>query len=380
MTKALNAVLATRSWTIFVIALCAAITAIVFGRGLFTPLGIDSWGRAWGYYVNYFDFGFVHRGLVGTIIALFVDSPVERHLLLPHFILPIFLLAAIVAAIMLARHYKLAPSERGLFLAILLLSPAFVTHYAYSTGDFNVLLATCFIATIILRNRPMLVVALLAVAMLVHELFFIVFVPALCVILYLEHGNKLKPAILYGAAAAMMFVLIASFGTVDIGYEEYARILRTRIPDVGHTGYLEMSAGLEGNLAYTRPLYQSIDKVIRVTPMVVYWLIALALFFPWAQSRFVQFLFVAACSTPIVLLPLGTDWFRWFSLAAVVTIVLGGFMASTGARSYFTQRPGLAAALLLPWVLVGPFGSPCDPFIGCERPLPMFQFALERIF
>jgi hypothetical protein len=44
------------------------------------------------------------------------------------------------------------------------------------------------------------------------------------------------------------------------------------------------------------------------------------------------------------------------------------------------RRPWLALALMLPWIIPGPFGSACDPDRGgCSRLYPMAQFALEKV-
>lgn len=364
---------------IAIVALCVTICAIVYLRGLATPIGIRSFGRDFLYYVTYTDFGFVHRGLIGTLLSVFADGPAEDTFAMPFMVFPWFMAATLLAGTVFAYRLFRDAGGRNLYLAMLLLSPSFLIHYAYSNGDFNVLLALFLILSVLCARRGAAPFLLLVPAMLIHEIFFVAFAPAVCVALYVADERRLARAAAYAVFGLVLFALIVSFGRLEMPYEQYIEIMRMRSPNLYYHGYLEMAADLRSNIEYTTPLFSSAGKVVLIAPLLLYWAILAGLFFPADDTRFVQLIYVAACAAPLSLIPFGTDLFRWISLACVATLVLGGFLASRGAGSRFVTRPRHAGLMTLPWVVLGPFGATCDPTLGCLRVFPMFQFALERI-
>lgn len=370
-----------RAKTIAVL-LCVLVTTITFMRFLVTPLGLESLGRHWGYFVNYFEFGFIRRGLVGTLLYPFIPSPIHNDYLPLLILFPLFLLAVLVVALRYASTLGFLSPQREIFLSLLILSPALLPHYAYSTGDFNVLLALIYFASLLLIRWPAPLFLLMAVAMLVHEIFLLAFVPAICVALYVASGKRLPRAALYGAIAVGLAAALVAVGTLDTSFPEYRAILSERAPNLERDGYFEMTAGFKENIEYTRPLYSRPIGLIATIPAFVYWGLLVFLFFPLNGGWLLKLGFVGASASPLVMLVLGSDYYRWISLAAVAAIGLGGFLSAHGSNSRFSKRPWLAAALTLPWILLGPFGSACDPEaepVGCGRVFPMAQFALERI-
>ncbi len=355
-----------------------AISFVVFARGFFTPMGIASFGREFGFYVSYFDFGFVHRALIGSIVTLFAPGPIANSYVIPVVVYPAFLIGLTFISLLAARRWFPDTPDRTRYVAVLLLSPAFVTHYAYSAGDFNVLLATILIASLLWVRRRVAPFALLAIAMAVHEIYFVAFAPCVCVALYVADGRRLKRAIIYGAIAAALFFLWSHFGTIRMSQDQYHAVMNRRV-HLSYDAYIEMAGDFQRNVDFTRPLFSSFSKIVWTGPLLVYWGIVTMLFFPRRAPRFVTLVYLGATASPLVLFPFGTDLFRWVSLASVAALLLGGFLHAQGYHSLFTARPRLALALTLPWVLVGPFGSPCDAGAGCFRPFPMQQFVAERV-
>ena len=361
-----------------IVAAAALLSLVVYARGYFTPIGVTSFGRIYGWYVNYFDFGFVHRALVGSIVALFVSGPITDNYAIPFAVYPFFLLAATLGGVLAARRWLSDTSERTRYLAVLLLSPAFVAHYAYSTGDFNVLLATILILSLLLVRHRFAPFLLLAVAMAIHEIFFVAFAPCVCVAMYVAEGRKFGRSIAYGVAAATLFLLFAHFGTVEMSNDQILALLRRRA-NLSIDASVEMTAGMSQNFHHTLPLYSSIAKIAWIVPPLIYCAIVTVLFFPLRQPRFVALIYLGAAVAPLALFPFGTDLFRWVAMACVSTIALGGFLRGQGCDSLFAARPRLALAITLPWIVFGPFGSPCMSDVGCLRAFPMAQFAVERL-
>jgi hypothetical protein len=361
-----------------IVAVALLISMIVFARGFFTPMGIASFGREFGFYVSYFDFGFVHRALIGSIVSLFAPGPIANSYINPVVVYPVFLIFAALFGLFAARRWFPDTPERTRYLAVLLLSPAFVTHYAYSAGDFNVLLTAILIASLLLVRHRFAPFLLLPIAMAIHEIYFVAFAPCVCVAMYVADDRRLRRAVAYGVIAAILFFVFARFGTIDMSQDQYHAIMDRRVK-LSYNAYVEMSGDFNRNVEFTRPLFNSFGKIAWTIPLFVYWAIVTILFFPKGQPRFLACIYLAAAASPLVLFPFGTDLFRWVSLASVVAILLGGFLRAEGCDSLFVARPRLALALTLPWVLVGPFGSPCDATAGCFRPFPMQQFVAERL-
>lgn len=361
-----------------IVAATLVISLIIYARGLFTPIGVASFGRTYGWYVNYFDFGFVHRALIGSIVVLFAPGPIANSYAIPTAIYPLFLLAAALSGLLAARRWLPDTAERTRYLAVLLLSPAFIAHYAYSTGDFNVLLAAILISSLLLVRSRFAPFLLLAVAMAIHEIFFVAFAPCVCVAIYMSDGRKLRRSIAYGVAAAALFFLFSHFGTVEMSNEQILAMLNHRA-NLSVDASLEMTGNLSQNLQHTLPLFSSVAKVAWIIPPLAYWTVVTVLFFPLRQPRFVGLIYLGAVTAPLALFPFGTDLFRWVAMASVAALTLGGFLRSQGCGSVFAARPRVALALTLPWIVFGPFGSACMSDIGCQRAFPMAQFALERL-
>jgi len=278
---------------------------------------------------------------------------------------------------MAARRWFADTPERTRYLAVLLLSPAFVAHYAYSTGDFNVLLAIDLILSLVFIRHRFALFALLVVAMAIHEIFLVAFVPCVCVGLYLADGRRFGRAVSYGIFAICLFFLLAHFGTIAMNHDQYLAVMERRV-HLSNDSYLEMAGDFNHNIEFTRPLFSRVGKVVWIVPALIYWLIVTVLFFPLRQPLFLGVIYVGAAASALLLIPFGTDLFRWVSLASVSTLALGGVLRFQGCDSLFAKRPRLALALTLPWFVLGPFGSACDPKAGCLRAFPMSQFVLER--
>lgn len=361
-----------------IVTLSLLISLTVYARALFTPIGISSFGRTFAWYVNYYDFGFIHRGLVGSVVAMFAPGRITNSYAIPYAIYPLFLLTAAMIGMLAARRWFADAPERTRYLAILLLSPAFVVHYSYSTGDFNVLLAIDLILSLIFIRHRFIPMGLLIVAMATHEIFFVAFAPCVCVALYLCDGRRFGRAVIYGVTAASLFFLFAHYGLITMSHDHFIAVLGRRV-HLPTDNYLEMTGDFKHNFEFTRPLFNSVNKVAWIIPALVYWIIVTILFFPLRQSLVLRAIYLGAAAAALALIPFGTDLFRWISLASVSALTLGGVLRSHGCGSLFATRPRLALALTLPWIVLGPFGSACDPTVGCLRAFPMAQFVLERL-
>ena len=361
------------------IGLSVGVSAITFLRFLATPLGLDSLGRNWGYFVSYADYGFVRRGLIGSVVDV-LFGPMANHRLPQLVLYPAFLIAVLIIALVFVRRLRLETPQHQLYAAMLLLSPAFLAHYAYSTGDFNVVLAAIFMVSMILLKRFWAVVALMIVGMLVHEIFLLAFVPALCVAIFVEDSMSLKRATAYGALSAVILMFVITFGIPDLTHDQYLRILKEAAPPLPVDGYFEITNGVRGNAAYTWKLYHHPALWVGIIPALIYWAFVAVSFFPRKAPSLLQLGYMSAAVAPLLMFALGSDLYRWASLAAVATLVLGGHLAARQYQSLFSERPWLVAALTLPWFVLGPFGSACDPDRGgCVRAFPMSQFILERL-
>lgn len=339
---------------------------------------MSSFGRTFGWYVNYFDLGFAHRALVGSIVAMVAPGRIANSYAIPYAIYPLFLLIAALVGVLAARRWFADTPERTRYLATVLLSPAFVVHYAYSTGDFNVLLAIGLILSLIFVRHRVAPFALLIVAMAIHEIFFVAFAPCVCVALYLADDRRFGRAISYGILAACLFFLFSHFGTITMSHDQFQAVMERRV-DLPRDAYLEMAGDFIQNMAFTRPLFSSVGKIVWIVPSLIYWMIVTLLFFPLRERLPLRMFYLGAAAAALCLIPFASDLFRWISLASVAALTLGGVLRSQGCDSLFAARPRLALALTLPWIVLGPFGSACDPSVGCLRAFPMSQFVLERL-
>lgn len=296
------------------------------------------------YSVTYFQFGFIKRGLIGTLF-----SPVPPEAM--RYVIVVFGIAVSAVALWLwARIFARALTEDDEGM-IALAPPVAIGAYGFAQAGFDVarldrLLLLLFVlaAECALRRRAVAATAVSLVAMLIHEAYFIFACPIIAALL-LQSREPLKQR---GISLA---VFIAATGTLAVAIALYGNDPRITMQTTPGFGQEVWNRGLREAAFGQGPLEHIL---LALSLMAAYgWLVLCYR----AQNRRPDLLFVT-CFFPISLFWLGIDTPRWCALiTAVIAIVLVLRHRTEGLR---LPKPASAALVIVYTYLslpVGPIGK-----------------------
>jgi len=169
-----------------------------------------SWKMA-QYYVNYFDFGFVKRGLIGTLLYPMMRVTSDDRLLASAVVVLLDLFIVFAGLIFVKRTFEREPlvGKRigDIIKCLLVFSPIGVMELSYDVGRFDHVTIILAVAALILIVRGSYFYAglLLAIGILVHEAVFVFAFPVLLTILIAVHNDKTP---LRASTAALRFATL----------------------------------------------------------------------------------------------------------------------------------------------------------------------------
>jgi hypothetical protein len=354
---------------------------LILDRWTVTKLGPLSFGRVWQLYINYFDFGFVRRGLVGTIVhSTHLSSLFANEYYFAIFVqhVAIFALAALTAV-----YFLRSKTESGaLFKAVVFLSPTFILQCSYTTGSLDVFVLSIVILNILFVRNVILFSVLLALGIFVHELFAFT-IPAQLAAFYIRNdldlfsrfADTLKRLALPVAATAAAILVIVLFGQTHMPRGQYEAMMAAMIPHaVGKmdlwSGYFEVGSSVDDNSRSALFLGRHLlDNLIYVIIPAAY--VALLVFVLSRREAdvFRRVLLVAGAAAPLVAYLVASDFFRWLGLSGnLALLLLVYYVHERGA----TVRRGWLVALLC-FSVLAPFGGAV-----IQNPFPAHKFILNR--
>ncbi len=174
-----------RPWliaTFFAVALTLGLFGVLPFVSSFLPWTPPSYFYPY-FQIDYFDFGFVRRGLVGTL-ARFMGVGASDTAVVIGFAISVVLSTIIITAFAAWATRRLPATQRILVMAALLLSPATFMHWGCDPGRFDMLTFAAIVLAFwaIATRKILLATAMLAIAALIHEAALILAGPALAAI------------------------------------------------------------------------------------------------------------------------------------------------------------------------------------------------------
>lgn len=309
------------------------------------------------YYVNYLDFGFAKRALVGTLLYPLFSAPVVDAATGAALATGVSL-AIFAGLILLLDRFHARPLRKGeaglgaCVLAALLLSPAGLMEIAHDIGRYdapNILLLSIAVA-LVLKGRPRLAGLLFAVAGLVHEAVFFYGAGPLAVALFATRARAVDMAACL-VPGALALGAVGLWGNLD---PAQLALLDAR-PGSGTTvwsrGVIEVPIAL-------KPYEQVALVFYTLAPFIL-------LFAVLRHKRASLWRYYLPPAATLLLFPLGFDYFRWASLglfAVALTLLIGA--ARLGWRLP-PASPMLVAVFLLYCLPLGPLGT--------AHPLPFLE-------
>ncbi|MDX1489001.1 MAG: hypothetical protein R3268_12410 [Acidiferrobacterales bacterium] len=300
------------------------------------------------FHVNYVDFGFVKRGVVGTAVKPIFDALDDGG-----FGELAFLFAFDIACVAIFFYLfskvcdnllKDSKDLKNYIKSVAAISPVGLAQFAYDVGRLDhlnyILLVVCIVA--IAQGKFILSGFLGAVAILIHEAFFLYGAP---VLIAFAISRKTDLRRFYAFVFTMLYAagLVFSFGNSTVPLDQ---ILSE-----------EASIGSEvwdrGIFLSNLPL--SVYEYFSVVPYLIAAYLLLYRVYS-ANDMKVDLIFLSTFA-PLVLFALGIDFFRWTHI--VVVVVVAAIFVKSTERTLSFSTPGWRlrdAPLLLLLLPLGPIG------------------------
>lgn len=357
-------------------ALATVAALIVLNRWAVTDLGVASYGRVWQLQISYLDFGFIRRGLVGTLLGLSGLNAVfanEYHsALLVHHL-------GIVALVGLVASFCLVNRIHDLVVIVgVALSPALIIQSAYTTGCLDLFVILLAALNILYVRNQLLFALVLVTGILTHELFLFT-IPAQFLAFTigkgaLHGGWKISRLALPVAVALATLALILLWGKINIDRAAFESVMFRKMPHAAHqhplwSGFYELSATPEQNASGSGNLM--LGQLRSYWPYMVPSLLYCLLVSARAALLVETFAVRLAASVATLVCFIATDFYRWISLSADLGLLLTLLLIKEQGK-----RPDrFLSYAVAAFCLLAPFGA-----YPIDRPFPMHQLVLERFF
>jgi hypothetical protein len=287
---------------------------------------------------TYQDFGFIKRGLIGTILNLGYSEEALRVAGMVAFF------AGLVLSMALTFWYC-AHEKRNALRALFVFCPFLFLNFGFDFGRFDILLNALFLVVLALlaRGHVLGCAAVAAVGALIHEVFLVAHVPSALLAAWLivppgERGRALGGI---GGAALLTGLAIFMFGKHDGDVEQVLPLFGAfEIGDYYRT-LMVLKRGIVDNLVYNYGWLEYlgiVNFIAHLVPLLIYGSL-LVYYYRDVGAR--RRLFLAALS-PLVLIVIAADLGRWVAFSLFLMFVLPAFLKArtdqrTAAR--FTPRP-----------------------------------------
>jgi len=342
---------------IFISIFCFSIPLIwysinyIFGKGF----GMISY-MSTSFAVNYFDYGFVKRGLIGTILSWI---PGEKYVLIAlNFSIFIFLVIIFVFSRLIEKVDDVNLAD---FLKVTLaISPFTSFQFGYEIGrldSYNILLMISVLYFV--QNQKWFLVLILSLCgLLLHESFATYALPLILSSIFTYRSEKFS----FKKHTKFIYLVIYLLCSFFVAF---------LITKYGNSDLVVKRAPGDGQEAWARPLIQQgFLKLGLFNLTVTFSLIAVVYFFLfkfYQSNNSRPDLFFLAAFAPLSLFFLGWDFARWVGLI-VITVITIVFIKGLFNKWRLTYQLLLYAG----FVFLLPFGP-----IGFFGVFPMFRSALE---
>lgn len=346
--------------------------------------------------------GFVKRGLLGEALRLLVDHIDRNNIAIASY----FILSSTLALLTILFYAPVTKSGKAgiwIFFFIALTHPATLQHFIYDPGRFDTFCLALALTSMLFITRfrgPMAALAVLismSTSILAHEASFFMYVPLVIAYwVYIEPEPKKIPIKLLTFIALLAVTYIVS----TQGLLSHANLKRDLLLSREKYGNWVVSDSLD--VIYKGGIIQNINRTAHAGASIRYILhslIALTLILlPMAflARKFIKsnnkpkfskpmLLVMLASLSPLALYPLGSDHFRWWSLAITnifITISIFLYRDSSLRDSvciFLYSNKKICIFLIASSIVLGPLGitnslDPCLALSKAAQVLIYFDF------
>jgi hypothetical protein len=366
------------------------------------------------HYLFTYQDGFVRRALIGSMVGGLLGSSAVTRELVTLVGVGILLLFVSLGALLAARAWARGDRVTVVLLAALLVASPQTLVLANDTGKFDSLLLSFTAATalaVLVGRRTGLVVAGLTglVGVLVHEIHALAGVPLALALLVARHGTTTRDRfvlpLLAGAPAAIAVLIVGlspSFPGGSLAAAQELLAARAAFTIEDGTAIVQ-GLSLRENIVWTASVVRGTYRSLLATVLVAVPAAVAAVLLarrrlaepneavPSGSSILDRFgalpahprTPLIAAFSPLLLMPLAFDWYRWVAMVVMNLVILGLWTQAAGVGGHDSGRspldgrgPGLpavvaviaslvlaafspstAVANLLEHVVRGPFGG-----------------------
>lgn len=376
--------LSSTKTTKVIISLSVLLSIAIANRWIVTPLGLESYGRVWYLFVNYWDLGFARRSLEGSLLTLL---RLNRLLENPyHFAVLYHSAKIIILGLLTYRLIVIGNIKDRLAVFVVAFSPAFILHYGYETGSTDVSLAILSLFLVIYRMSNLVFSAGLVAGVLIHDVFLF-FVPAIIIIRFFRSEAESPSFTIFAKhvffhflapMAVVILLIISAKNAPDKAWFEnlmsgYLGVAVNKHPL--WSGYVELYRGIEGNIEESNK-YRSLSDIFSVPVLIPAFYVAVLLYIVYSEYKKLSsigaaVLIISLCF-PLISFAFATDLYRFVSYTGSLSIIA----MTIGWKSLENDRPlnhyALWACAAL--VVTGPLGN-----FPLNDPYPLLRFLITKL-
>jgi hypothetical protein len=372
------------------LAILSLATSLVFlHRWIITPAGLESFGRIWHLYINYFEYGFNRRSLEGTVAYLTgLPQLFPGAYQFGYFWQSVKLAVLIVLVAKLVQRH--VPENERIFRVILFLSPGFLWHLAYAPGNPDLFLMIVATAGLFFRLERLAFVGLLCLGVLAHEAF-VFLLPGLALLHEFRAGrlHRKLPEVMWSLTCLVVPPLVLSVALFYVSNQQpldqaaYESRMAATLGTAAFrhqywSGYFELFAGATEIVGSAKHSFRALPAhwMYLAIPVLYAFGLAFAVFLRFAGvSLTIGALAGAAMLWPISISYFANDYYRWISFSCALSLLaICVTWGAPGAPRFARWRLNWLFLALLPVSLLGPIGS--NP---ASDPFPAWRFVIEKL-
>ena len=352
---------------------------IILNRWLVTDLGLLSFGRLWQLYVSYADFGFIKRGLLGSLLS---ESGINS-LFSNEYVFAMFIhhISILILTILIVHYCSSKNIKNFLFIVGIAFSPTFIIYQGYNTGNSDIFVLLIALINILYVKNYIIFSFNIVLGIFLHELFVFT-LPAQFFAFYLCNKSyninfvSFK-SIIPTITTIIAILIILFFGNVDMTEIEFKNIMQSKIPNayMMHSlwsGHWEISSTLGSHVKsslVTLVSYFKNGKIIFLLPVLFYLTILTLRVLNFVPYKFNKFILILVIMFPIFVSLFAWDFPRWIAMSANMAILITLKLVARDGLSH--NKWNIIIAI---FCLCAPFGT-----VVVDQPLPLHQFVIDKL-
>jgi hypothetical protein len=342
-------------------------------RGFELMYGASQWALS-------YDHGLIRRGLVGTLMKLWVPIVSVEDIHRIAFLAYCFFLLVLLTVSYFLLRYKEKNGQLFRLILLFLSAPVTLSLVARDLSRFDLFLTLLTLLSMILlslKKYIWLVPVFMVSAMFIHESFLVLYTPTIAAALFFVYiwNNKekqiLTTLIVSVVSTAAAFFILYKYGNPSLGYEEFYRSIQSRAaftitPLSMRECYFSIS---DHHHLASSSLYDAGSIANLVLALLMLSPVILVLLNLWVHAfrnchdhRIACGLLLLATLSGLIVVPIATDYGRWLSAVIFCNFFVVFFLIHRDIikMEELVEYAGgsfkiLFVVIILTYLLFGPF-------------------------